>query len=223
VATNTLILGASRGIGLALVQHYLAQGARVTGSARGDEGVQRLRAAGARAIQLDIAHAAGASALAWQIDGERYDTVFLNAGVYGPRQQGLQAPTEAEFDAVMRANVFGAMQVLPQLGEHLAEGARVAVVSSQMGSIGLRRNPNGWLYRASKAALNSVLKDASLALAGQALCVAFHPGWVRTDMGGAEADISPEQSAADMARTLAALQPAHNGQFFNHDGAPLAW
>jgi NAD(P)-dependent dehydrogenase (short-subunit alcohol dehydrogenase family) len=220
---HTLILGASRGIGLALAQHYLAQGTRVTASARSEEGLQRLREAGARAIQLDIAHAAGASALAWQIDGERYDTVFLNAGVYGPRHQGLQAPAEAEFDAVMRANVFGAMQLLPQLAEHLAEGARVAVVSSQMGSIGLRQTPNGWLYRASKAALNSVLKDASLALAGRAICVAFHPGWVQTDMGGAGADLTPEHSARDMATTLAGLKPAHNGQFFNHDGAPLAW
>ena len=78
-------------------------------------------------------------------------------------------------------------------------------------------------YRASKAAVNSVLKDASLALAGQAVCVAFHPGWVRTDMGGAGADIDVQTSVADMRRTLAALTPAEHGGFFNHDGQPLAW
>jgi NAD(P)-dependent dehydrogenase (short-subunit alcohol dehydrogenase family) len=89
--------------------------------------------------------------------------------------------------------------------------------------MGLRANPSGWLYRASKAALNSVLKDASLALDGRALCVALHPGWVRTDMGGAEADLDVAESVATMRRTLAALTPADNGGFFNHDGQPLAW
>jgi NAD(P)-dependent dehydrogenase (short-subunit alcohol dehydrogenase family) len=92
-----------------------------------------------------------------------------------------------------------------------------------MGSMGLRANPSGWLYRASKAALNSVLKDVSLALDSKAICVALHPGWVRTDMGGAGADLAVEDSARDLRRTLAQLTPADNGRFLNHDGQPLAW
>ena len=92
-----------------------------------------------------------------------------------------------------------------------------------MGSIGRRSSPSGWLYRASKAALNSVVKDLSLALAGRALCVALHPGWVRTDMGGADADLDVARSAADLRATLAALTPADHGRFLNHDGQPLDW
>ena len=115
------------------------------------------------------------------------------------------------------------MRVLPQVVDALAPGARLAVISSSMGSLGLRVSNAGWLYRASKAALNSVLKDASLTLAGKAICVALHPGWVRTDMGGSDADIDVATSAADMRRTLAALTPADNGCFLNHDGRPLAW
>ena len=68
-----------------------------------------------------------------------------------------------------------------------------------------------------------MLKDASLVLAGKAVCVALHPGWVRTDMGGSGADLDVATSVSGMRRTLAALTPADNGGFFNHDGQVLAW
>ncbi len=223
MSRHILIVGASRGIGLEFVRQYRAAGDTVTGTARSAEGLARIEALGARALTLDVASAAGASALAWPIDGERFDVVVLGAGVYGPRTQGLQTPTETEFDAVMHTNVLGAMRLLPQLLEHLAPQARLAVISSRMGSIGLRSSTGGWLYRASKAALNSLLKDASLATAGRATCISFHPGWVRTDMGGSDADIDVATSVAGMRRTLAGLTAADNGCFFNYDGQPLAW
>ncbi len=221
--TRALVIGASRGIGLELVRQWRAEGWAVTGTARDDDGLARIEALGARALRLDVASVAGAAALAWPIDGEAFDCVVVNAGVYGPRSQGLQTPTQDEFDAVMHTNVLGAMRVLPQVVDALAPGARLAVISSQMGSIGGRSGSYGWLYRASKAALNSVLKDVSLSLAGRAICVALHPGWVRTDMGGAGADMDVADSAASMRRTLAGLRAADNGGFFDHDGRPLAW
>ncbi|WP_374567752.1 SDR family oxidoreductase [Ideonella sp.] len=222
--TNTvLIVGASRGIGLELVRQYLADGARIFATARNEAGLKQLRDEGARVLKLDVTDAASVSGLAWQIDGEIFDTVVVNAGVYGPRTNGLQTPTEADFDQVMRTNVLGPMRVIPQLVDALAEGAKLGVISSRMGSMGLRSNGSGWLYRASKAAVNSVLKDVSFALAGKAICVALHPGWVRTDMGGSDADLDVNDSARDLRRTLAALTPADNGAFLNHDGQPLAW
>lgn len=218
-----MIIGASRGIGLELARQYLADGARVFATARSEDGLKLLRAEGARVLKLDVNDAASVAGLAWQIDGEVFDTVVINAGVYGPRTKGLQTPTEADFDAVMHTNVLGPMRVVPQLVDALADGARLGVISSRMGSKGLRSNPDGWLYRASKAAVNSVLKDISLALTGKAICVALHPGWVRTDMGGGDADLDVADSARDLRRTLAALTPADNGAFLNHDGQPLAW
>ena len=155
--------------------------------------------------------------------------MFYVAGVYGPRTAGLEPPTEADFDEVMHANVLGAMRVLPSVADALAPPvagravARIGVVSSRMGSIGLRTGTAGWTYRASKAAVNSVLKDASIALADRALCAAFHPGWVRTDMGGAGADIDATESIAGMRRSLAELTAERTGSFLNYDGTLLAW
>jgi len=220
---NALIVGASRGLGLEFVRQYRADGARVTATARNDEGLAAIAALGAKPLRLDVADAASASGLAWLIDGEAFDTIFHVSGVYGPRSTGLEPPSVADFDAVMHTNVLGAMRVLPQVAEALAPGARIGVVSSRMGSIGLRTSTAGWTYRASKAAVNSVVKDAALALAGRALCVAFHPGWVRTEMGGADADIDASESIAGMRRAIAALRPEDTGSFLNYDGTPLAW
>lgn len=220
---GVIVVGASRGIGLEFVRQYRAAGHAVTGTARSEQGLAQLQALGARAQRLDVADPAGASALAWPIDGEAFDIAIVNAGVYGPRTSALQVPTQEDFDLVMRTNVLGPMRVLAQLAEALAPGARVALLSSQMGSIALRRNASGWLYRASKTALNSVMRDAATVLAGRACVVALHPGWVRTDMGGPEADLDVASSVADMRRTIDALTPEANGSFLNHDGQPLAW
>ncbi|NDY92684.1 SDR family oxidoreductase [Ideonella livida] len=220
---SALVLGASRGIGLALVRQYREAGLAVTATARDEAGLARLQALGARALKLDVTQTTSAAGLAWQLDGEAFDAVWFAAGVYGPNTRGLQAPTAADFDAVMRTNVLGAMLVMPQLVDALAPGARVALLSSRMGSIGARTHSGGWLYRASKAALNSVLADLALAWQGRALCVAVHPGWVRTDMGGPEADLEVDHSAADLRALLAGLVPDAHGGFFDHSGARLPW
>ena len=220
---NILIIGASRGIGLEFARQYRAAGERVVATARSEASLAALHELGCEAFALDVTDVASASGLGWRVEGESFDVVVVNAGVYGPRSSGLETPQAADFDAVMHTNVLGPMRLIPQLAQALAPGAKLAVLSSRMGSIALRGSTSGWLYRASKAALNSVLKDASLALAGRAICVAFHPGWVRTDMGGTGADLPVEQSVGDMRRTLAGLEAQDNGCFLNHDGQPLDW
>jgi NAD(P)-dependent dehydrogenase (short-subunit alcohol dehydrogenase family) len=220
---KVLIIGASRGIGLEFARQYRADGAEVTASARDADGLERLRGLGANPIRVDVVEAASAAGLAWQIDGLKFDVAIVNAGVSGARVAALEPPALENFDAVMRANVLGPMRVIPQIAEALAPGAKLAVLSSRMGSIGSRTSATSWLYRASKAAVNSVLKDASLTLEGRATCIAFHPGWVRTDMGGTGADIDVATSVAGMRRVIAGLGAKDNGGFFNFDGQPIPW
>lgn len=219
---NVLIIGASRGIGAEFVRQYRAEGWQVTATARSDEALADLRAQGASAIALDVTSAESASRLAWQLDGAAFDVVVHVAGVL-VRQTGLAPPTDADFDHTMHANVLAPMRVIPQLADVLAPGAKLALISSKMGSMGARASTSSWLYRASKAAANSVLKDISLEWAGKAVCVSFHPGWVRTDMGGANADITAQESVAGMRRVIAGLTTQDNGRFLNHDGSEIPW
>jgi NAD(P)-dependent dehydrogenase (short-subunit alcohol dehydrogenase family) len=220
---TALIIGASRGIGREMARQYLADGWRVIATARTGELCSALSAMGAHAYPLDVAKAESIAALGWNLDGEQLDVAFLVAGVYGPRHDGF--PTEADFDAVMHTNVLAALRLLPLLGPMVAAvHGKLAVLSSRMGSIGARSSANGSLYRASKAALNSVLKDASIVLGPKgAVCAAFHPGWVQTDMGGAGADIAVADSVTSLRATLSRLTAADNGRFLNHDGTPIPW
>ena len=219
-----LVVGASRGIGLEFVRQYRADGARVLATHRAAADVARLRALGAEPLPLDVLDAGAIAGLGRRLAGERLDVAIFNAGVFGPRTPGVVAPEAEAFDMVMHTNVLAAMRLIPLLAPALAGGGRLAVLSSRMGSMSLMQSSSGWLYRASKAALNAVLKAASVELGAQGIvCVALHPGWVRTDMGGAGADIDAADSVAGMRRVIAAADAASNGGFFDYGGERLAW
>ena len=222
---TVLIIGASRGIGHEFVRQYRADKWDVIGTARDEAGLAKLSALGARALKLDVNDAGAPAALEAGIASAKLDVAIFCAGVYGPRSQKLETPALEEFDSVMRTNVLAAMRLAPVAGRALAGSkGKLAVISSRMASMGIRSAPSGWLYRASKAALNSALKDMSLVLGPDGVtCITFHPGWVKTDMGGAGADIDVGTSVSGMRGTLAALQATQNGSFLNYDGAVLPW
>jgi NAD(P)-dependent dehydrogenase (short-subunit alcohol dehydrogenase family) len=223
--STCLIVGASRGIGRELARQYAADGDRVIATyRRAGDGVA-LGAFCARTIECDVLQAGSAARLDEQLAGESIDLALVVAGIAGPKSAHISAPARAEFDAVMHTNVLASMQLIPLLADRLAQAhGKLAVISSKMGSIGSATSASWWLYRASKAALNSVLKSASIELGGRGIvCMALHPGWVRTDLGGAGADLGVEQSAASMRRVIAAANRSHNGRFLNYNGEQLEW
>ena len=218
---TTLILGASRGIGLELARQSLAAGERVIATARSDAGLQTLRALGAQALRLDVAEPASVSGLAWQLDGEEIDVALYVAGVMR-RPGACTPPTQTDFDAVMHANVLGAMQAIPQVAPLVeAAGGVFAFLSSSMSQIGSVGESSAWLYRTSKAALNMAVAAAQHDYP-RATLVTIDPGWVRTDMGGEHAPLSVEDSVRGMRHTLAHLAPADKGRLLHHDGQRAA-
>jgi NAD(P)-dependent dehydrogenase (short-subunit alcohol dehydrogenase family) len=223
---TALIVGASRGIGREFARQYKRAGWRVLATARDDEALDSLAELGCETFSLDITEPEEIAALGWKLDGERLNAAVLVSGVYGPRTEGVETITAEDFDYVMATNVRGPMQLLPILLPLVEEAQGVlAVLSSKMGSISEATGTTGWLYRASKAALNDALKVASLQTR-RATCIALHPGWVRTDRGGAQAAIDPERSVAGMREVLAEAAAAHasfNGRFFQYDGIGIEW
>ncbi|HEX8885292.1 MAG TPA: SDR family oxidoreductase [Noviherbaspirillum sp.] len=219
-----LVMGASRGIGRELVRQLLAAGWQVHATARADAALAELRAAGAVALQLDVTRPESLAGLGWQLDGARLDLAVYVAGIYGPSHQTATAPpTQADFDAVMHANVLGAMQALPLVAPMVEEAAgRFVVISSGMGSIGEAESSHGWIYRASKAALNMAVRSAAFDYP-KATLLAMCPGWVRTDMGGENAALAVEDSVAGMLKVVLARGLEDSGSFWNHAGRRVGW
>ncbi|MBU6271858.1 MAG: SDR family oxidoreductase [Betaproteobacteria bacterium] len=223
---TALVLGASRGLGLEFTRQYLAEGWTVFATHRSEDDRIRLRDLGANTLRLDVMQVADVAGIAWQLEGERLDVAVMNAGVYGPRTSSpRQPPGDADFDTVMRTNVLAAMRIVPVVAPLLAPArGTLAFVSSRMGSIAEAGAAYGMLYRVSKAAVNMVAKLAHVEHAPLGVRVlSLHPGWVRTDMGGPNADVAVADSIAGLRRVIADTGAFPGGCFYDYRGQSLAW
>jgi NAD(P)-dependent dehydrogenase (short-subunit alcohol dehydrogenase family) len=221
-----LIVGASRGIGLEATRQYREDGWTVFATHRAEDDRLRLRDLGAQTLRLDVQRTEDIAGIAWQLDGERLDVAMVNAGVYGLRTSSIQQPpTDEQFDLVMRTNVLGAMRLMPILAPLLAPAqGTLAFVSSRMGSITEATASYGMLYRVSKAAVNMVARLAHADYAPVGIRVlALHPGWVRTDMGGPNADVAVTDSVSGLRRVIADRTAHPGGGFFDYRGLEIAW
>ena len=222
---TVLIAGASRGIGLELARQYAADRWTVIGTCRDAKAESSLRALGAEPRRLDVGDARQFEVLAASLAGSAIDLFIHSAGVYVPDASSITAPDAHDFEEVMRVNVLAAMRSLEAIGPLVARsGGCMVYLSSSMGSIAQMSNTYGWLYRASKAALNAAVKCAAAELGAKGVvCLTLHPGWVRTDMGGPGASIDVTTSVSGMRRVIAGAKKKDNGRFLDYTGAEVPW
>ena len=221
---TTLITGANRGIGLALVREFQSRGHAVIATARDPAKSADLKATGAELHALDVADPAAIKALVAALNGRAIDYLINNAGL-GDRADMPNLDYD-RFDELLRVNTVAPIRVLDALTPNLAAGgAKVAAaLSSQLGSIENTDMSFGLAYRVSKAGLNMGLSTAAHSLAGQGITLlARHPGWVKTDMGGDAAPVLPADSAAGLYKVITGSGPSKELRFFDFEGKTLPW
>lgn len=224
---TVLVTGANRGLGLEFVRQYAGDGWRVHACCRTPAKAAALGAvAGDVDVHaLDVADGGALAALVRSLDGEAIDVLVNNAGIYGWRQSLGGIDYDGWLD-VLRVNVLAPVAVTEALLPNLERGAgkRVALITSQMGSIADNSSGGTYAYRSSKAALNAAGRSLAVDLRARGIVVLLlHPGWVRTDMGGPGGRIDTPESVAALRERLAGATPAHSGRFFRYDGTELPW
>lgn len=217
-----LVTGCGRGIGLAMTKALLARGERVIGTAR--DGQSPVAHEAFDLLTFDTRDHAAITAAAASVD-EPIDVLINNAGIIGPRTESSLDADFASFAEVLDVNVLGPLRVvhafLPLLRR--ATRAKIMTISSQLGGTTFP-GTDRIAYRTSKAAVNKVMQCVAADLAKEGIAVVVtHPGWVRTDMGGAGASLSPEESAAGMIKVIDELTIERTGRFMNWDGTERSW
>ena len=225
-AKTALIIGASRGLGLGLVKTLLADGWQVTATVRNPQNAQALQALGKVQIeQLDMDDQAAVLVLSQQLKGQVFDLLFVNAGVKGPEVQTPGGATLAEVGQLFFTNAVAPINLAQRFVEQLRPGSGVlAFMSSVLGSVTMPDAPELALYKASKAALNSMTNSFVSQLGEQRPTVlSLHPGWVKTDMGGEGADLDVETSTRGLVDQVNAYAGQGGHHFINYKGETIPW
>ncbi|MEM1434102.1 MAG: SDR family oxidoreductase [Pseudomonadota bacterium] len=226
---NVLITGANRGIGLELTRQFLAAGQRVFACCRTPEAAVELKLLNDEPLlsihALDVTADASVAALAGLLGATHLDVLVNNAGIMGGDRQSVDDMDYGAWRDAFEVNTLAPFRLvaalLPMLRQ--AERPRVVTLSSQMGSLN-RKSTGAHAYRSSKAAVNKVMQVLALELEADGIVVCpVHPGWVRTAMGGATAELSAEESAAGLVRLIDSLTPAHSGRFWTWEGKEHPW
>lgn len=231
-SSTYFITGCNRGLGLEFVQQLLARGERVIATCRDiatatDLTALTLKHSGQLSlVEMDVSDEASMREAVALLNDEAIDVFINNAGVYGPRDANfgnVDGPAMAE---VLYTNAVAPVLLTQLLIDNVRKGSgkKLVYVSSKMGSIADNGRGGSYIYRSSKTALNSVVKSLALDLAPEGIATAtLHPGWVRTDMGGPNGLIDAPESVSGMLNVIDGLSVANTGQFFNYDGATIAW
>jgi len=228
---TVLITGVGRGIGLKLVEEFLTRGYAVIGTVRDAAGQQRVEQMGAalgKAVEthiVELTEQTSVEQLRNALGDRAIDILINNAGIRGENDQTYNSLDLDEWLNILKVNTISPMRVTLALLPNLlqAHQAKIVTISSAMGSMARERN-DAIAYRSSKTALNKAMQCLAVDLKPKDVGVyLMHPGWVRTDMGGPEGDISAEQSASGLADSIVKFDLDDSGQFWNYDGEALEW
>lgn len=223
---TVMITGANRGLGLEFARQYAAAGWRVIATSRSLAKAEALRALGGdvAVFALDVADFAAVSALGRELERDSIDVLIANAGIGGPRAMTPDAIDAAGWGETFRVNSMAPLALAGALRHAVArsEQRKMVAISSRLGSMGANGNGGLYAYRASKAALNAAWRSFAIDHP-EIIAALLHPGWVRTDMGGAQALLAVEESVAGLRRVIGGLGKADTGHFYNHDGSPIPW
>jgi NAD(P)-dependent dehydrogenase (short-subunit alcohol dehydrogenase family) len=224
---TVMITGAARGLGFEFTKLYARRGWKVLACARRPDGLKDVQGT-VQYHPLEVTDYQAVKALAHKLDGEPVDILICNAGVGGSRGlpgQSLGAFDPAEGRRIFEINVVAPLMMAEAFVAHVvaSQQKKLIAITSILGSFA--NNDGGrYFYRASKAALNMEWNCLAIDLAARGVtCVALHPGWVNTDMGGPTAPLSIDQSVPAMVKTIDGLTPAHNGRYLQYDGTELSW
>ena len=225
--TTVMITGAARGLGLEFTKLYVARGWKVLACARKPEGLKSVRG-DVQPHALEVTDYRAVKALAKTLEGEAIDILICNAGIGGGRGspgQDFGAFDAAEARRIFEINTLAPLMMAEAFADHVARSQqkKLIAVTSILGSLA-NNNGGRYFYRASKAALNMEWNCLAMDLAAKGvICVALHPGWVQTDMGGPTAPLTIDQSVPAMVKTIDGFTTKHNGRYIQYDGAELAW
>jgi len=224
-----LLIGASRGLGLALAEEYLKRGWRVVATER-DASTSRLHQlaeayAGRLEIEsVDIVQPDQVIAMRTRLAARTFDMLFVNAGVKNDDRETIADVSTDEFVRVMVTNALSPMRVIEVLQDLVVADGTIGIMSSGQGSVANNENGGYDVYRGSKAALNTFMRSFAARHADDArTLLLMAPGWVRTDLGGPEARLSIEQSIPNLANTIDAQTGQAGLQYLDYLGRRVPW
>jgi len=225
--TTALIVGASRGLGLALAEEWLKRGARVIATVRvPSERLAALQHTYPDRLEIetvDIVDATSVRRLRRRLEGSRLDVLFVNAGVAKATEKSPATVDDRDFIEMMLTNALSPMRIVELYEDLVSESGVIAVMSSELGSIA--GNPAFWeLYSSSKAALNMLMKCFAERHPNDARALLLvAPGWVRTDMGTSAASLSIEESIPCVVETVERSRGIGGLRFIDRNGQRLPW
>jgi NAD(P)-dependent dehydrogenase (short-subunit alcohol dehydrogenase family) len=230
---TVLLIGASRGLGLALAQEWVRGGRQVVATVRGSgrtalhefaDTLDNTSPGRLEIESLDITEPAQIAALGTRLAGRTFDLLFVNAGISSPLDETVADTSNEDFNRVMVTNALSPMRVVEALRNHVAPAGTIAVMSSGQGSVANNTRGGYEVYRGSKAALNTFMRSyAARNSDDPRTLVLMAPGWVRTELGGPNAALEIDESIPNVVKTLDSLDGEGGLHYVDYLGRTVAW